>query len=163
VPTQPTDLAEFRNNRDMQSAFPFVVFGAVALSVVMSVVFLLGRGSVYDQIGEEGLSRDSDLGGGSMEPAFDSLAGRAEREREIRQMLNARSERLVGQGLPALDVNAEVAQLMQPAEGPSVDDDGIAEEVRQLVVARNERRARQGQEPLDIEAEVARTLAELNP
>jgi hypothetical protein len=147
----------------MQSAFPIVVFGAVALSVVMSVVFLLGHGSVYDQIGEEGLSRDSDRGGGPMEPAFDSPVGRAEQEREIRQMLSARSNRLVEKGLPALDIDAEVAQLMQTAEGPGAHDGGIAEEVRQLVVARNERRARQGQEPLEVEAEVARTLAELNP
>jgi hypothetical protein len=77
-------------------------------------------------------------------------------------MLQARSERLVRRGEPALDIDAEVARLtaVQPA---STHDPGIAEEVLQLVVARNERRERQGLEPLDIEAEVARTLAELDP
>jgi len=79
-------------------------------------------------------------------------------------MLQARSERRVRRGEPALDIDAEVAALMAP--GPSVapaHDEGIAEEVLQLVVARNERRERQGLEPLDVESEVQRTLAELNP
>ena len=77
-------------------------------------------------------------------------------------MVQARSERLVRRGEPALDVDAEVARLtaVQPELAPQRDQ-GIAEEVLQLVVARNERRERQGLEPLDIEAEVARTLAEL--
>jgi hypothetical protein len=143
----------------VQSVFPIVVFGAVALSVVMSLVFLVSRGSVYDHIGQEGLSRDSDHGGGP--PAPDSPAGHAEREREIRQMLGARSERLISKGQPALDIDAEVARLLQPQ--PSTRDAGLTDEVRQLVMARNERRVRQGLEPLDVEAEVERTLAELDP
>ena len=40
----------------MQSLFPIVVFGAVAVSLVMSVAFLVSRGSVYDQIGQDGVS-----------------------------------------------------------------------------------------------------------
>lgn len=156
----------------MQSAFPFVVFGAVGLSVVMSIVFLLSKGSLYDQIGQGGLPDEGEppqeppLGLGM--PAGDSFAGhpergRVEREREIRQMLQARSERLVRRGEPALDIDAEVAKLTAPQPASTQHDQGIAEEVLQLVVARNERRERQGLEPLDIEAEVARTLAELNP
>jgi len=91
---------------------------------------------------------------------------RAEREQEIRQMLQARSERRVRRGEPAIDVDAEVARLTAPAaagQRSAAEDRGIAEEVRQLVIARNERRARQGLEPLDVEAEIARTLAELSP
>ncbi len=87
---------------------------------------------------------------------------RAEREQEIRQMLQARSERRERRGEPALDVDAEVAQLMAAQPASVGHDPGIAEEVLQLVVARNERRERQGLEPLDIEAEVARTMAEMN-
>jgi hypothetical protein len=156
----------------MQSAFPIVVFGAVGLSVVMSIVFLLSKGSLYDQIGQDGLPdegkppEEPPLGPGM--PAGDTLAGypereRAEREQEIRQMLQARSERLVRRGKPALDIDAEVAKLTASQPAGTQHDQGIAEEVLQLVVARNERRERQGLEPLDIEAEVARTLAELNP
>jgi hypothetical protein len=157
----------------MQSAFPFVVFGAVALSVVMSVVFLLtGQrspdGGIYDQIGQGGFSSESDSGVGQAlgdrpSPSPDSPAARVEREREVRQMLSARNERLVRRGQPPLDIDAEVARLLQPPQRPDAHEAGLAEEVRQLVVARNERRARRGLQPLDVEAETARTLEELNP
>ena len=176
----------------MQSAFGYVVFGAVALSLVMSLLFLIGGNSAYEQIGEGGLEREGEGrgrggsgggGGGGLapEPALaqpfpqrpsppDHMlskspeALRAEREAEIRQMLQARSARRVSRGEAPLDVDAEVAALLaeQPA-APQTHDAGIAEEVLQLVVARNERRERQGLQPLDIEAEVARTLSELSP
>jgi hypothetical protein len=145
----------------VQSLFPIIVFGAVAFSVVMSVVFLVSRGSLYDQIGQGGLSRDSDDAGAAPPPAPESPAGRAEREQEIRQMLGARSDRLVSRGQPALDIEAEVARLMAPR--PPAHSAGLVEEVRQLVVARNERRRRQGLEPLEVEAEIARTLREFDP
>jgi hypothetical protein len=145
----------------VQSAFPIVVFGAVALSVVMSLVFLFSRESVHDQIGQGGLTREGELTGIPAAPAADSPAGRAERELEVRQMLNARSERLVRAGKPALDIDAEVARLLEPPQ-TDAPDPGLTEEVRQLVVARNERRVRQGLEPLAVEAEVERTLNELD-
>lgn len=146
----------------LQSAFPIVVFGAVALSVVMSLVFLFSRGSVYDQIGEDGFASERDTGLELPPAPPGSAADRAEQELEIRQMLRARSERMVGRGEPALDVDAEVARLLAPATAPGpVHDAGLEREVRQLVLARNERRARQGLEPLDVDAEVTRTLDEL--
>jgi hypothetical protein len=146
----------------VQSVFPIVVFGAVALSIVMSLIFLFTRGSTYDEIGQGGLMSGSEGGGGPPPPAPDSPAGRAERELEVRQMLRARSERMVSRGQPALDIEAEVARLLGPAE-QSAYSAGLREEVRQLVVARNERRVRQGLEPLDVNAEVDRTLQELSP
>jgi hypothetical protein len=88
---------------------------------------------------------------------------RAEQEEEVRQMLTARSDRLVRRGEPALDVDAEVARLLAPPSTAGGHDAGLVEEVRQLVVARNERRLRQGLEPLDVEDQVAQTLAELDP
>jgi hypothetical protein len=144
----------------VQTAFPFVVFGAVALSVVMSVGFLISRGSIYDEIGQGDFSRDGERGGARGAPATDTPAGRAEQELEIRQMLSARSERLVRAGQPALDIDAEVARLVGPSQ-PRAYEPGLSEEVRQLVVARNERRVRQGLQPLEVEAEVVRTLEEL--
>jgi hypothetical protein len=152
-----------------ETGISFVVFGTVAFSVVLSVLFLVTRGSdsMYDHIGQGGLSRDSDYGAGApgaerLQAPPESPAGRAEREQEIRQMLGARSERLVRRGQPALDIDAEVTRLLAPPQDRGARDAGLAEEVRQLVVARNERRVRGGLEPLEVEAEVARTLAELD-
>jgi hypothetical protein len=149
------------NNLGVQTAFPFVVFGAVAFSLVMSVGFLVSRGSAYDEIGQGGFSRDGGLGDAPAAPAPDTPATRAERELEIRQMLGARSDRRVRAGQPALDIEAEVARLLEPSQ-PVAHDPGLAGEVRQLVVARNERRVRQGLQPLEVEAEVVRTLEELD-
>ena len=146
----------------LQSAFPIVVFGAVALSVVMSLLFLFSRGSVFDHIGDGGLTGERDAGAEAPPPPPDSPGARAEQELEVRQMLTARSARLVARGEAPLDVEAEVERLLAPAQR-SGHDPGLTEEVRQLVVARNERRARQGLEPLEVESEVKRTLDELDP
>lgn len=157
----------------MQAAFPIVVFGTVGLSVVMSIVFLLSKGSMYDEIGSGGFPSEGESSGGGAPygaagAQYDSIAMNpelqsAEREQEVRQMLQARSERRERRGEPPLDVDAEVAKLLAAPPASNGHDPGIAEEVLQLVVARNERRERQGLEPLDLEAEVARTLAELDP
>ncbi|HMD58101.1 MAG TPA: hypothetical protein VKG82_11595 [Solirubrobacteraceae bacterium] len=146
-----------------ENGLTFVVFGTVAFSFVMSVLFLVTRGtdSMYDQIGQGGLSRESDFVGAAPAPPKESAAAALEREREVRQMLHARSERLVRRGEPALDIDAEVSRLLAPASAGPEHDAGLQEEVRQMVIARNERRARQGLEPLEVEAEVQRTLREL--
>jgi hypothetical protein len=154
----------------VENPLAFVVFGAVAFSLLMSFLFLATRGteSAYDRIGAGGMTREGEYGENPI-AAADSSTARAEREREIRQMLLARSERLVRRGQPALDVEAELARLLEggsspEGEGaPSTHDAELVTEIRQLVVARNERRARQGQEPLDVDTEVARTLKELEP
>jgi hypothetical protein len=137
----------------------FVVFGTVAFSIVMSVLFLVTRGndSMYDQIGAGGISRESDYG------AVETPAAKSEQEQEVRQMLRARSERAVQRGEPALDIEAEVTRLLGGGGSSVEHDPAILAEVRQLVEARNERRIRKGMEPLDVEAEVSRTLGELSP
>jgi hypothetical protein len=156
----------------IENGLALVVFGTVAFSILISLAFLLTRGSgesAYDRIGAGGISREGDYGGGARARGLappDSPAANAEREREIRQMLGARSERLVRSGQPALDVDAELARLLgdEPGGGPSTrSDPELLAEVRQLVLARNERRLRQGLEALDVDAEVARTLDELEP
>jgi len=157
----------------VENGLAFVVFGAVVFSLLMSFLFLATRGSesAYDRIGAGGMTRESDYDRSALAPD-ESSAERAEREREIRQMLSARSERLVRRGQPPLDVDAELARLLADASplqaqrggrGSDARDPGLLAEVRQLVLARNERRARQGQAPLDVDAEVARTLEELDP
>ncbi|HKH64149.1 MAG TPA: hypothetical protein VKA35_01655 [Solirubrobacterales bacterium] len=81
---------------------------------------------------------------------------------EVRQMLEAKSERRRQRGEAPLDVEAEAERLLATAEQPRGEEAIDAElraEVRQLVVARNERRLREGLEPLDVEAETRRQLA----
>jgi hypothetical protein len=148
-----------------ENGLSFVVFGAVAFSVVMSLLFFVTRGSesLYDHIGRGGIAREGEAGAGAAATPPDSAQARAEREEEVRQMLGARSERLVRQGRPALDIDAETARLLDPAPAAAAPSAELVDEVRQLVIARNERRQRQGLEPLDVDAEVARTLEELGP
>jgi hypothetical protein len=148
----------------VEDGLSFVVFGTVAFSLVMSLLFLVTRGSdsMYDQIGRGGISREGDAGAGAPPPpAANSAAAQAEREMEIRQMLKARSDRQVRRGEPALDVEAELARLLAGDAAPKQHDAALESEVRQLVIARNERRVRQGMQPLDVDAEVTRTLQEL--
>ncbi len=148
-----------------ENGLSFVVFGTVAFSLLMSLLFVMTRGTdnLYEQIGQGGLSAESDHGGAGPAAGPESSAAQAEREDEIRQMLRARSDRLIRSGQPALDIDAELTRLLEPT-GPSASHDAaLVEEVRQLVVARNERRIREGLEPLEVETEVTRTLDELSP
>ena len=150
----------------IENALSFVVFGTVAFSVLMCLLFAAtsGENSIYDQIGHGGFTREGEsTPSGVLVPEAGSAAASAEQEREIRQMLHARSERMVRRGEPALDVDAELARLLEPTRAASEPDAALVEEVRQLVIARNERRVRQGLEPLDEKAEVTRTLAEMSP
>ena len=84
---------------------------------------------------------------------------------EVRQMLQAKSDRRESRGEAPLDVEAEAERLLAEV-APSGDreaemDAELRAEVRQLVVARNERRLRAGEQPLDVEAETERQLADL--
>jgi hypothetical protein len=83
---------------------------------------------------------------------------------EVRQMLEAKSQRRQQRGEPGLDVEAEAERLLAGAGSPrgaEAMDVELRAEVRQLVVARNERRMREGLEPFDVDAEVERQLADL--
>jgi hypothetical protein len=82
---------------------------------------------------------------------------------EVRQMLEAKSERRRRRGEEPLDVEAETQRLLTAAEhsrGEEAMDAELRAEVRQLVVARNERRLREGRKPLDVEAETERQLSD---
>jgi hypothetical protein len=82
---------------------------------------------------------------------------------EVRQMLEAKSQRRQQRGESPLDVEAEAEQLLAAVKSPrgaAAMDAELRAEVRQLVVARNERRLREGQAPLDVEAETERQLAD---
>jgi hypothetical protein len=81
---------------------------------------------------------------------------------EARQMVEAKSFRRQRRGEAALDVEAEVARLLDfpEAAAPGLDE-RLRAEVRELVVARNERMMRAGEPPLDVEAETERQLRDL--
>jgi hypothetical protein len=93
--------------------------------------------------------------GQSVDPAI--------RAAEVRQMLQAKSERQKRRGETPIDIDAETTRLLAPADdtsGTGGQDSELRAEVRQLVVSRNERRMRKGLSPLDVEAETERQLAD---
>src|SRR6476660_3101293 len=141
--------------------------GTILIIVVLialpvgAIVFARGAGGAFDQIGKGQFAMEEDFPQSSQGPTH--AVSPAVREEEIRQMIQARSDRGVARGKEALDVDAEVEKLLAAdTDSPSLGDDrALREEVRQLVVARNERRQRQGREPLDVEREIERQLRDL--
>jgi hypothetical protein len=154
-PSRVCNRLDSRENARMQDAFGIVLVVVVVLAAIVAIATLAGFGRAYDQIGRGGMS----LRDGSDRPVNETTPAMAvaERDEEIRQMLEARNARRLRQGREPLDVEAEMAAL---AARPTIDP-GLAREVRDLVIARNARRARQGKEPLDVDAEVERRLRDL--
>jgi hypothetical protein len=136
----------------MQDAFGYVLFAVVIVGVLVALATMFVSGKAYDQIGAGGFFKDENAPGRSAGGAVDL----AERDDEIRQMLNARNARRAAAGAEVVDVEEELARLT----APSIDAE-LREEIREHVLARNARRARKGQEPLDVEAEVERSIREL--
>jgi hypothetical protein len=146
----------------MQDAFGIVIFVVVGIGAVLAVISLFTRGRLYDDIGRGGLSigEDRDMrprGAGGGGPAAAPVSA-AERDADIRQMLEARNARRAAKGQDTVDVERELAALTRPS---AASDPEIVEEVRALVRARNARRVARGREPLDVEAEIARQLRDL--
>jgi hypothetical protein len=131
----------------MEGAFAIVLFVVVGVAAVAAVWALVTSGRSYEQIGRGGLYSDS-----SPTPA----AAPAERDAEIRQMLEARNARRAARGEAPEDVDAQLRALTAPAADPE-----LRAEVRALVESRNARRVERGEEPLDVEAETERRLREL--
>lgn len=123
-------------------------------------VFARGAAGALNQIGKGQFAMEQDFpqrSGASIHTVSAEV-----REEEVRQMVQARSDRGVARGREALDVEAEVEKLLASQSGPRLGSDKVLrEEVRQLVLARNERRQRQGKKPLDVEREIERQLREL--
>ncbi len=148
----------------MHGAFTYVIWIVVGVGVVVAILAAATSGKVWEQIGRDGLVRDGDRSSGARASTGEGLsaAGLAERDIEIRQMLQARNERRARRGEAPLDVESELRRLTAPAvDAPAVDDE-LRDEIRQMVVARNHRRARRGEPPLDVESEVERRVAELS-
>lgn len=140
----------------MQDAFVWVLVVVLVGAVIAAAWAGIASRAPYDQIGRGGLFEEDPRA----RPTPSSAHAAAERETEIRQMLETRSARRVARGGEPLDVDAELAALLAE-QRPIVADPALIAEVRQLVEARNARRARAGKEPLDVEAEIARQLRDL--
>ena len=144
--------------------FGTLIWIIVLVVAPVAAILFAGAFGVLEQLGRGGLSLDERPR--APRPVANSPAARAEREADIRQLVQARHDRGLARGEPPLDVDAEVERLMalDPAAQPEEEqqDAALREEVRQLVVARNERRASRGEPPLDVEAEVHRQLRDLS-
>jgi hypothetical protein len=138
----------------MQSAFATVLWIVCGVGILAGLVALAQSGRVWSELGASRLLRDGDLPGPSTAPM---QLSDAQREEEIRQLLEARNHRRLRRGEAPLDIEAELARLCQP----SPIDPQLLAEIRELVIARNHRRLRRGQPPLDVEAEIARQVAAL--
>ncbi len=138
--------------------FGTVIIAICLLAILAGVVSLfVGGPSPYESIGRGSLTFDEPASRRSP-PAAGGPAS-AESDAEIRQMLQAKSDRRERRGEEPLDIDAELAALTRPA--PAQQDPGLREEVRQVVLARNERRLARGEEPLEVEAETDRQLQDL--
>ena len=140
----------------MEEAFGTVVWVVAVVGAIVAVFTLVGTGRSYRQIGGGGLVRDEDGARRRDGPASDA----AERDEEIRQMVEARNARRARRGEAPLDADAQIAAL-DPTAGAGGVDDELRAEIREHVLARNARRVRAGEDPLDVEHEIERRIREL--
>ena len=136
----------------------------VAIAVPIAAVAFAAAGPAFRRLGSGRFSveYESDLRQAGLRDSVAEEDSGAEREAEIRQLVEAKAYRQSRRGEQPLDVDSEVDRLLEERPAPALAaDEQLVEEVRQLVVAGNERRARRGEQPLDVEAEVRRRLNEL--
>ena len=148
----------------MEGAFAIVLFVVVGVAVVGAVVSLVMSGDAYNHIGRGGMSIGEDRplrppAPGSVTSGMPlSPAGAAEREADIRSLLEARAARRAARGEATGDIEAELQALLHPPV--SAADPELEAEVRAMVESRNARLVERGKPPLDVDAEVARRLRE---
>jgi hypothetical protein len=135
----------------VHSAFNIVIWAVSLLAVVIAFGALIASRKTWEDFGKGQFVMDRDR---PRDGAPDAAV--AERDDEIRQMLEARNARRERRGEAPVDIDQELARLTAPAVDPA-----LREEIRQLVVARNHRRMRAGKPPLDVDAEIEREIASL--
>jgi hypothetical protein len=145
---------------DLQAGYVLTLITLIALPVAL--VAFARSGPLWQSVGKGPFAIEQEMPPPSRLAQPDPPVDRRLQETEARQMLEAKSYRRRQRGEAPLDVEAEVARLLDApgAAGPAIDEK-LRAEVRQLVVARNERRMRRGEEPLEVEAEVERQLSRL--
>jgi hypothetical protein len=145
---------------DIQAGFVLTLITLIALPVAL--IAFARTGPLWQSIGKGPFAIEQEMPPPSRLSQPEAPVDRKLQETEARQMLEAKSYRRRQRGEAPLDIEAEVARLLESpgAAGPAIDEK-LRAEVRQLVVARNERRMRRGEDPLDVEAEMERQLADL--
>src|ERR1700754_791303 len=98
----------------MQEAFGIVLFVVVGIGVVIAIATLFTRGRLYDEIGRGGMSIGEDRDARPRAAGAPAPLNAAERDDEIRQMLEARNARRAARGEAALDVEQELRSLTRP-------------------------------------------------
>jgi hypothetical protein len=143
---------------DLQAGYVLTLITLIALPVAL--IAFARSGPLWQSVGKGPFAIEQELPPRSRIAQGPPPVDRRLQEAEARQMIAAKSYRRERRGEAPLDVDAEVARLLDApgAAGPAIDEK-LRDEVRQLVVARNERRMRRGEEPLDVELEVERELA----
>jgi hypothetical protein len=139
----------------VHAAFGTVVVIVCVIGLLAAVAALAASGKTWEEYGKDLLLMERG-GSGEARPAAGSAVASAERDDEIRQLLEARNARRQRRGEQPIDVEQELARLTAPA----IDAD-LRAEIRDLVIARNHRRVRAGKPPLDVDAEVEREISEL--
>ena len=139
----------------VHSTFNIVIWVVCVAAVVIALGALIASRKTWEDFGKGRFVMDRD----SAQDSRPSSGMAAERDTEIRQMLEAGNERRVRRGEAPIDVEQELTRLTTSA--PAIDP-ALREEIRQLVVARNHRRVRAGKPPLDVEAEIEREIAGLS-
>jgi hypothetical protein len=135
----------------VHSTFNIVIWVVIVLAILIALGMLIAGRKTWEDFGKGQFVMDRD--------SPQDASAVAERDTEIRQLLEARNERRARRGEAPIDVDDELARLTTPA--PAVDP-ALREEIRQLVVARNHRRVRAGKPPLDVESEIEREIAGLS-
>lgn len=160
-PTRPTlgQMALQLAAIGVKSGFVLAAITLIALPIAAGA--FAGSGPAWRGLGKGPFAIEQELPPSRMgQPA--PPVDRALQEAEARQMLEAKAYRQARRGEAPLDVEAEVARLLDaPGAAGTGIDAKLREEVRQLVVASNERRMRRGEQPLDVEREIERQLAGL--
>ncbi len=130
------------------------------LAIPFAAIAFSGAGEVYRSINKGALTSGQDLPLPRYLRRLPQAVDPAFRAAEIRQMLEAKSERRQRRGDGPLDIGAEAERLLEAPGVETSKEAVLRAEVRQLVVARNERRMQRGLAPLAVEAETERQLAD---
>ena len=138
----------------MHGALGTLIWVILIVAAVIALAAMASSGKTWEEHGKDRMLMDRDASAG---PQPDLGGTPQERDKEIRQMLEAKNARAIRRGEQPVDVEQELRRLTKPQIDPE-----LRKEIRDLVVARNYRRARAGKPPLDVDAEVEREISRLS-